>query len=174
MVLAIISFEQMNEVKTLEHLKKINMHLRRPLKVFFDALVDSKIPHKVWMRYVQGFQGWAAGEMVEGKYVEYDGLSGNQLLLLHCVDAFLGIDPYLPVENILRYIPQRQREVSAAFRKYSFRQRAEKASNFQLVAEMENIAKQLRVCSAPSPRHLSFFIILHPLTVFCNVIGERI
>jgi hypothetical protein len=145
MVMAILSSKRDDLKQTVQHLKSINEHLKPTLKIFFDSLVDSKVSKKYWMRYVQGIQGWAAGHMVDGKYIEYDGLSGNQLLLLHCVDAFLGLEPYLPIENTLRYIPRLQRELSTAFSKHSFRRKAEKANNSRVVAEMDSIAKQLRV-----------------------------
>jgi hypothetical protein len=144
MVMAMLSFKRDDLKQTIQHLKSINEHLKPTLKIFFDSLVDSKVSKKYWMRYVQGIQGWAAGSIVDGKYIEYDGLSGNQLLLLHCVDAFLGLEPYLPIENTLRYIPNLQRELSTAFSQHSFRRKAEKANNSRVVVEMDSITKQLR------------------------------
>lgn len=143
--MAMLHFKRNDVKQTVQHLKSINEHLKPTLKIFFDSLVDAKVSKKYWMRYVQGIQGWAAGHIVDGKYIEYDGLSGNQLLLFHCVDAFLGLESYLPLENTLRYIPHLQRELSTAFSLHSFRRKAEKANNSRVMAEMDAIAKQLRV-----------------------------
>lgn len=145
MIMAILSFKEQDKKQTLKHLKAINVHIKPALKIFLDYLVDAKISKKYWMRYVQGIQGWAAGHIVDGEYIEYDGLSGNQLLLLHCIDAFIGLDPYLPTENTLRYIPRLQRELSQSFSAHNFRLQAEQANDSSIIGEMDAIAKQLRV-----------------------------
>jgi len=105
------------------------------------------------MPYVQGFQGWAAGEIIDGVYVEYDGLSGNQLPFFHIVDAFVGLDPYLSEENMLRYIPLSQRKLSISLRKHSFRHKAKLAGDIEIETEMEKIVKQLRVCLLVCPAY---------------------
>lgn len=97
------------------------------------------------MSYVQGFQAWGAGEIIDGVYVEFDAVSGNQLPFFHIVDAFLGLDPYLNEENRFRYIPLSQRELSASLRKHSFRDKAKLAGDFEIETEMEKILKQIRV-----------------------------
>ncbi|KAH8695603.1 hypothetical protein BGW36DRAFT_383005 [Talaromyces proteolyticus] len=148
MVTAILSFEREDRRQSLKHLRSINEHIKPTLKIFFDSLVDSRISKKYWMRYVQGIQGWAAGNIVEGKYIEYDGLSGNQLLLLHCIDSFIGLEPYLPTENTLRYIPHLQRELSKSFSQHNFRRMAEKVNDTAIIAELDTIAKQLRLFRA--------------------------
>ncbi len=98
------------------------------------------------MLYVQGFQGWAAGEIIDGVYVEYDGLSGNQLPFFQIVDAFVGLDPYLSEESMLRYIPFSQRKLIISLRKHSFRHKARMAGDVEIETEMQNIVKQMRVC----------------------------
>lgn len=84
-------------------LQNINTLMRFPLKTYYDTMVESKISRSVWMHHVQGFQGWAAGtiDSITKEYTEYDGLSGNQLLFCHVIDAFLGCKQYFRV--ILRY-----------------------------------------------------------------------
>ncbi|OXV07235.1 hypothetical protein Egran_05001 [Elaphomyces granulatus] len=144
-VKSIISFEQGQRDKCLHFLKSINTQLRLPLKVFYDTLVDSKIPRSVWLSYVQGFQGWAAGEIIDGKYVEYDGLSGNQLPLFQVVDAFIGLDRYLNEENVHRYMPLSQRKLTTSLRQHSFRRKAKEDGDSEIEAEMLKIVKQLRV-----------------------------
>ena len=105
------------------------------------------------MSYVQGFQGWAAGEIIDGAYVEYDGLSGNQLPFFHIIDAFLGLDPYLSEENMLRYIPLSQRKLSSSLRKHNFRHKAKLAGDVEIKSEMQEIVKQMRVCLLSYPAH---------------------
>jgi hypothetical protein len=143
MVMAIIAFERGQKKETAKHLQLIFVHLQKVLKVFFETLVDSKVSRKYWMRYVQGIQGWASGRIVDGKFIQYDGLSGNQLLLLHCVDAFVGLEPYLSIENTSRYIPRLQRELVATIYEHGFRQKAEKDN--VITSEMAMITKQIRV-----------------------------
>lgn len=146
MIQSIICFRRGQRDACLNLLKNISAHLRYPLKVYYDGLVESKISRSVWMSYVQGFQAWGAGEIIDGVYVEYDGLSGNQLPFFHIVDAFLGLDPYLNEESMFRYIPLSQRELSASLRKHSFRDKAKLAGDFEMEMEMEKILKQIRVC----------------------------
>ena len=136
-------------------LKSINTQLRLPLKVYYDTLVDSKISRSVWLHYVQGFQGWAAGEIIDGKYVEYDGLSGNQLPLFQVVDAFIGLDRFLNEEEMHSYMPLSQRKLTTSLRQHSFRHKAKEDGDSEIEAEMLKIVKQLRVCL---PFCLPFFI----------------
>ncbi|GES61221.1 indoleamine 23-dioxygenase protein [Aspergillus terreus] len=117
-VAATIAFTSTNISTTLNHLRAINAHLLFPLKFYYDTLTDAKISRSVWMTYVQGFQGWGAGHLTaNGEYIEYDGLSGNQLLLPMIIDAFTGMPLYLTEESMKRYIPVQQREfVDSMFR----------------------------------------------------------
>lgn len=123
----------------------IRAHLPHVLDTYRSTLVDSKIPQSLWLPYVQGFQAWGAGKIIDGTYVEYDGLSGNQQPLFHFIDAFLGIDPYLTEESLERYIHASQRKLSMALRKHSFRQRAILAGHSEIEAEMEKIKNHIRV-----------------------------
>ncbi|RAL64346.1 hypothetical protein DID88_001822 [Monilinia fructigena] len=118
---AIQQYSNGDRTGTLQSLKEINKELRTPLKTYYETMHESKISRKVWMHYAQGFQGWAAGDInpATGKYTEYDGLSGNQLLLPQIMDAFLGLD--------------------------SFRNKAIKNGDDDIENEMNNIVKQMRV-----------------------------
>ncbi|CAD6448862.1 a46f086a-1e1e-4904-a37a-fd01776fa871 [Sclerotinia trifoliorum] len=132
---------------TLQSLKGINKELRIPLKTDYETMHESKISRKVWMHYAQGFQGWAAGDIdpTTGEYTEYDGLSGNQLLLPQIMDAFLGLDRYLNEENTQRYIPNLQRKFRETIAEHSFRNEAKKNGDNDIENEMNNIVKQMRV-----------------------------
>jgi hypothetical protein len=112
------------------------------------------------MSYVQGFHGWSAGEIKDGVYVEYDGLSGNQLPFFHIVDAFLGLDQYLKEEDMQRYIPKAQRKLSICIKEHSFRHKSKLAGDVEMETEMENIVKQMRVC-------LPLFSMRSVLTMYC-------
>lgn len=98
------------------------------------------------MTYVQGFQGWAAGEMESGEYVEYDCLSGNQLPMSFFMDAFLGLSQYLLDENMLRYIPISQRRLRGSLSRHSFREKAMLEGEAEIEEEMQKIVRQMRVC----------------------------
>ncbi|KAJ3491149.1 hypothetical protein NLG97_g5651 [Lecanicillium saksenae] len=145
MIDAVIAFERGDAASCLRHMQSISKGISEPLKVFSETVVEHRISRTVWMPYVQGFQGWAAGEMIEGKYVEYDGLSGNQLPFFHMIDAFLGLEPYLTEENLQRYIPEAQRDLQILFRRHSFRARAQKRRQQQIETEMTSIIQRLRV-----------------------------
>jgi hypothetical protein len=160
MVKSIISFEHGQRDKCLHFLKSINTQLRLPLKVYYDTLVESKISRSVWLSYVQGFQGWAAGEMIDGNYVEYDGLSGNQLPLFQIVDAFVGLNRYLDEENMLRYIPLSQRKLTMSLRQNCFRHKAKQDGDSEIEAEMLKIIKQLRVCLPFFVKYFELLILI--------------
>ncbi|PKX90051.1 uncharacterized protein P174DRAFT_445075 [Aspergillus novofumigatus IBT 16806] len=148
-VAATIAFTSSNIPTTLNHLRAINVHLRFPLKIYYDTLTDAKISRSVWMTYVQGFQGWGTGHhTANGEYIEYDGLSGNQLLLPMIIDAFTGIPLYLTKENMERYIPVQQREFVDSVRKHSFREVARERGLMDVEGEMLRIVKQMRVFRA--------------------------
>lgn len=142
---SISQYQARDREACLTSLQAIVKLIRHPIKIYYDTLVDSKISRSVWMAYCQGFQGWAAGELINGVYVEYDGLSGNQLLFCQVIDAFLSLEPYLTEQNRHRYIPVRQRQFSDSVSKHSFRRTAIKAEDEEIEAEMRKIVKQMRV-----------------------------
>ncbi|KAJ8067631.1 hypothetical protein OCU04_003240 [Sclerotinia nivalis] len=144
---AIQQFSNGDRFGTLQSLKGINKELRIPLKTYYETMHESKISRKVWMHYAQGFQGWAAGDFdpITGEYTEYDGLSGNQLLLPQIMDAFLGLDRYLNEENTQRYMPNLQRKFRETIAEHSFRNEAKKNGDDDIENEMNNIVKQMRV-----------------------------
>jgi hypothetical protein len=157
MVLAIVHFEANEKASCLKHLRNITHQQRRLLQVFYNNLTDAKISHKVWLSYCQGFQGWGVGRMVDGKYVQYDGLSGNHVLAFQAMDAFFGMDRYLSDENLVRYIPARQREFGLALRRHSLRRQIKDGEDLEITEEIRRIVNQMRVsCHA--------CILLAPLT----------
>ena len=144
MIGAVLAFKERNPLLCLKCLKSISQRLRSILKIYFDNMTDSRVSRAVWMSYVQGFQAWAAGEMMNGEYVEYDGLSGNHVLFIQVLDAFLGFDRYLSDVDFVRYIPARQRNLSIIFRKHSFRHQLKPESDAEMLKEFETIVNQLR------------------------------
>lgn len=136
-----------NHKSLLQTLRQLNLEIRKPLKTYYETMVETKISRKVWMHYAQGFQGWAAGTVdpVTGEYTEYDGLSGNQLLFPQIIDAFLGLDRYLTEENTIRYMPKRQQVFREVVREHSFRQIVNDAGDLEVEEEMSKIVKQMKV-----------------------------
>ena len=129
----------------MEHLENVTFRLRHLLRVFYDNLVESRISHSVWLSYVQGFQGWGIGRMVDGEFIKYDGLSGNHVLFFQALDAFLGMDPYLTNENMIRYIPLNQRRLCIVLKEHSFRNKLTEKSDLKIENEVKNIVNLLKV-----------------------------
>lgn len=123
MVLASVAFKEERKEGCLHHVKNIAHQIRELLPIFYDNMKDSRISRTVWLSYVQGFQGWGVGSIVNGASEKHDGLSGNQLLFFQAVDAFLGLGRYLPDENMERYVPVNQRQLCLAIKKHSIRDR---------------------------------------------------
>ena len=145
MICAIMAFEEKDQSLCAQHLDNINQRLRRLLLVFFDGLTDSRVSRSVWLSYIQGFQGWGVGRMVDGEFIKYDGLSGNHVLFFQALDAFLGMERYLTDENMNRYIPVNQRNLCLSLKKHSFRLRVKNEGNSYLEEKVGSIVKQLKV-----------------------------
>lgn len=114
--------------------------------MYYDNVIDSKIPHSVFVAYIQGFHGWAAGDIVNGKYTEYDGLSGGHLIVFNLLDGFLGLNQFLGEESFLNYIPIAQRKFLDSVKKNAFREEVEQAGDVEVKKQLDGIVKQLRVC----------------------------
>lgn len=145
MVCAVICFEENDKESCLNHLKDVTSRLRHLLLVFYENLKESRVSHSVWLSYVQGFQGWGVGKMVDGEFIKYDGLSGNHVLFFQALDAFLGMDRYLTDENMIRYIPVNQRELCIALKRHSFRNKLKEPSDTKIEEEVRKIVNQLKV-----------------------------
>jgi len=149
-VKAIISFTGGDKVTCLEHVQGITSQLRPLLSSYYERVHDAKIARSVWLSRVQGFQAWGAGyqNKTTGEWVKFDGLSGNQVLLFQVLDAFLGLEAYLPQEVQEMNVPALQREFCAAVGKHAFRHiLGEEGVEGQIKVEIGEIVKRLRVCS---------------------------
>jgi hypothetical protein len=144
-VRAIICFEEHDSVSCLTHLQNITFRLRHLLRVFYDGLTASRVSREVWLSYIQGFQGWGVGRMINGEYIKYDGLSGNHVLIFQALDAFLGLDRYLSDENMDRYIPARQRDLCVAFKEFSFRHKLRGPMDCQIEDEFKKMVNHMKV-----------------------------
>ena len=145
MVQSVVRFEAGDKKSCVRHLENITLRLRNLLLVFYENLHNSRISRSVWLSYVQGFQGWGIGRVVDGEFIKFDGLSGNHVLFFQALDAFLGMDRYLTDENMIRYIPVKQRELCIAFRKHSLRNKLEEESDTMIEDEMNKIVNHLKV-----------------------------
>lgn len=146
MVNAILSLERRNIGGCLYYLEKINTNLRDVFQVFYDNLTESKVSQSVWLSYVQGFQGWGVGKMINGEFIKYDGLSGNHVLIFQALDAFLGIDRYLTDEDMVRYIPANQRNFCLALKKNCLRSKLQDDQALEDI--FTEIVKKLKVTPA--------------------------
>ncbi|KAJ6617008.1 hypothetical protein B0H10DRAFT_1798267 [Mycena sp. CBHHK59/15] len=120
-------------------LRSANEILRGALKYFFSTMVEANLAQKVWMAYVQGFQGWTLGGI--------DGISGGQSLVFRTLDAFLGIRPFPTPEKESLHIPEVQRNWLNCLRDYDIRAavKAYGEEGEAITAELESLVKQLRL-----------------------------
>ncbi|KAJ5105040.1 hypothetical protein NUU61_002387 [Penicillium alfredii] len=112
---------------------------------FYQTFITAKVSERVWLNHVQGFQGWAAGRIEHGEYVQYDGVQGGQTLMMQVVDAFLGMDAFLTKEASHRNVPYYQREFVETIRRYAFRHRALKAGDQDIEQNMESISRIVQI-----------------------------
>jgi hypothetical protein len=147
---AIVSFEGEDKVACLKHLENITTNLREMLRIFYERLIDSSISRKVWLSYIQGFQGWGVGRMINGEFVKFDGLSGNHVLVFQAIDAFLGLDRYLTDENMTRYIPVNQRTLCLSLKKHCIRNRLKAGEDSKIQEEITKIVNHLKVSARGS------------------------
>lgn len=145
MIGAVVAFAEDDRKTCLKCIRSISARLHGILRSYFDNMIDSRVSRAVWMSYVQGVEAWAAGKMIDGEYVEYDGLSGSHVLFFQALDAFLGIDRYLPAVDFVRYIPTRQRNLCATFRKHSFRHQLKPERDAEMMDAFMTIVNQLKV-----------------------------
>ncbi|KAI9760772.1 MAG: hypothetical protein M1835_000111 [Candelina submexicana] len=145
MVRAILFFEKDNKEMCLRHLESMTLRVRHLLTVFYQNLTESRVSHSVWLSYVQGFQGWGVGRMIDGEYVKFDGLSGNHVLFFQALDAFLGMDRYLFDQNMDRYIPVNQRELCISLKKNCFRKQLDGEKDVAIEGEIRKIVNHLKV-----------------------------
>ena len=144
-----IFFEKNDKKMCLRHLESMTFRVHHLLAVFYQNLVESRISHSVWLSYVQGFQGWGVGRVIDGEYVKYDGLSGNHVLFFQALDAFLGMDRYLSDLNMDRYIPVNQREFCTSLKKSCFRNKLDAVKDAAIEEEIRKIVNYLRVRFRP-------------------------
>lgn len=145
MIRAVMSFEENDKLSCVNHLKNITFRLRHLLRIFYEYLTESRVSHSVWLSYVQGFQGWGVGRMVNGELIKYDGLSGNHVLFFQALDAFLGMDRYLTDENMTRYIPVNQRNLCIALKKHSFHDKLKEHGDMRIEDEIKKIVNHMKV-----------------------------
>ncbi|TGO44026.1 hypothetical protein BOTNAR_0999g00010 [Botryotinia narcissicola] len=145
MVLSVLSFNSSTPSTCLPHLRNINTRIRDLFLIFYENLTKSRVSHSVWLSYVQGFQEWGVGKIVNGEHVKYDGLYGNHVLFFQALDAFLGMERYLSDENMERYIPAKQRELYLVLKKYSFVRGAKENGVRQIEEEFAKMVNQLKV-----------------------------
>jgi hypothetical protein len=150
MIRAVSSFAHGDKAACAAHMSRITNQLRPLLSSYYDRVHDPVIAHSVWLSHVQGFFAWGAGyhDEAAGKFVMFDGLSGNQVLLFQALDAFLGLEAYLPEETKLRNVPAKQRELARALERNSFRAKLDVGNDREdalITKEFNAIVKRLRV-----------------------------
>ncbi|KAK9424052.1 putative indoleamine 2,3-dioxygenase [Seiridium unicorne] len=150
MIDSVVFFERGDKMTCLRHLENITRGIRTLLLTFYDNMVETRISHSVWLSYVQGFEGWGLERASKGVRIKDDGVSGNHVLFFQCLDAFLGLTPYLAEADYLRYIPIHQRELCTAFREHSFWSMVNNDEHKEIRDQMIKIIKHLKVANVPN------------------------
>ncbi|KAK3356582.1 hypothetical protein B0T25DRAFT_537007 [Lasiosphaeria hispida] len=160
-VRATISFARGDKSACLNHIQGITSQLRPLLSSYYDRVHDAKIARSAWLSHVQGFFAWGAGYEDEssGEWEKFDGLSGNQVLLFQALDAFLGLEVYLPKQVLLRNVPQLQREFCEAVGRHTFRhQLGNEGVEGRIKAEFTEIVKRLRLFRSAHRTRAKFYL----------------
>ncbi|KAK4120434.1 hypothetical protein N657DRAFT_683543 [Parathielavia appendiculata] len=155
-VRAIVAFAQGDGAACLAHVRAVAAQLRPALGSYYERVHDGTIARAVWLSRVQGFYAWGlrssqgcekdAGSGDGECHETVDGLSGNQVLLFQVLDAFLGLEPYLPREVLERNVPRLQREFCAAVGRHAFRHRLGKEGvEGRIRDELAETVKRLRL-----------------------------
>lgn len=131
------------------HLENISVLLRKISAIFHSGLTEQKISKSKWMRFTQGFHGWGLEKVVDNRAVVHNGVSGSHVLVFHVIDAFLGLEPYLPNDEMELYVPLQQRQFSTAVRHSCFRHEVSEDRHPSLYARMQQLAQQMRVRTVP-------------------------
>ncbi|KAK4641311.1 hypothetical protein QC761_503080 [Podospora bellae-mahoneyi] len=145
---SIVAYARGDKESCLEHVRDIKGQLRPLLSSYYDRVHDAKIARSVWLSRVQGFYAWGVGHQnkTSGEWEKFDGLSGNQVLLFQALDAFLGLEAYLPRLIQERNVPLLQRRFCKVVKKHAFRgQLADEGVDGKIKKEFEDIVKRLRV-----------------------------
>lgn len=138
-------FDQGDKTQCVRKLMSIQQLLQDAFKRFYQTFVTEKVSEKVWLNHVQGFQGWAAGKIENGTYIQYDGVQGGQTLMMQVIDAFLGMDAFLSDDASHRNVPYYQRQFVEAIRRHNFRSRALKAGDQDIEQCMGSISRSVQV-----------------------------
>ncbi|KAK4174626.1 hypothetical protein QBC36DRAFT_388820 [Triangularia setosa] len=145
---SIVAHARGDKVASLEHVRDIKDQLRPLLSSYYDRVHDAKIAKSVWLSRVQGFYAWGVGHQnsTNGEWEKFDGLSGNQVLLFQALDAFLGLEAYLPKLIQERNVPRLQRRFCEVVKKHGFRDElGDEGVDGKIKREFEDIVKRLRV-----------------------------
>ncbi|KAK4150848.1 hypothetical protein C8A00DRAFT_17672 [Chaetomidium leptoderma] len=166
-ILAILAHSRSDMAACLAHTKQVATALRPVLGAYYDRVHDAQIARSAWLSHVQGFYAWGMGypsPQKTGEWIQFDGLSGNQVMLFQAVDAFLGLPPYLSEAVRLGSVPRLQRAFCEAVGRASFRGGLGREGVEGMVAdEMGGIVKRLRVFrSAHRARAKEYLLVPAP------------
>ncbi|KAI0889718.1 uncharacterized protein GGS22DRAFT_183061 [Annulohypoxylon maeteangense] len=142
--LALVSFENGRKDACLESLRNINSALRTLIQLFFQQMKEVHISRKIWLNYVQGFHGWGVGRMINNEFVRFNGVSGNHILVFQALDAFLGMERYLPDEDMERYIPASQQSLCTTIKTHPARQSLRNDEDPMLRGELDALVNQIK------------------------------
>ncbi|KAI5920758.1 hypothetical protein F4810DRAFT_681133 [Camillea tinctor] len=144
MVIAIVSYQNGKRDSCLRRMRSISDSLKRVIQLFHQQMKESRISRRVWLSYVQGFHGWGLGRWIKNEFVQFNGVSGNHILLFQALDAFLGMEPYLSNEDMVRYIPSGQRSFCRSLKEQCLRGHLDEDKDLELKEEFNAIVRQMK------------------------------
>ncbi|RYC62363.1 hypothetical protein CHU98_g3846 [Xylaria longipes] len=150
--IAITSFKDHNTSSCLESLRSINVNLRQIFVLFNRKMREQNVSRKVWLNYVQSIHAWGAGRMINAEFVQFDGVSGNQILVFQALDALLGMGTYHSDEDWERYIPASQRGFCKSVKEDTFRLCLKGTEDEGIGAEFETLVNQLKKSGNALPK----------------------
>ncbi|KAK5625403.1 hypothetical protein RRF57_001119 [Xylaria bambusicola] len=143
-VLAITSYKDGKTTASLDAMRSVNAGLRGLFVHFNQKMREENVSRKVWVNYVQSMHAWGLGRMIDGEWVRFDGVSGNQILVFQALDALLGMETYHPDADLKRYMPAAQRSFCKSIKDNSPRTHLEGTKDQALKAEFETLVAQLK------------------------------
>ncbi|KAI2473630.1 hypothetical protein F4781DRAFT_379654 [Annulohypoxylon bovei var. microspora] len=142
--IALDSYQHGRKAACLQSLKSINSTLHQLILLFHQQMKEVHISRKIWLNYVQGFHGWGVGKMIDNEFVSFNGVSGNHILVFQALDALLGMERYLPDEDMERYIPSSQRSLCKTIKNNPTRQSLRSDEDPMLKGELEALVNQIK------------------------------
>ncbi|KAI1367615.1 hypothetical protein F5Y08DRAFT_49634 [Xylaria arbuscula] len=143
-VIAVTSYKDGKTSAAVEAMRSVNAGLRGLFVHFNQKMREEVVSKNVWLNYVQSLHAWGLGRVIDGEWVRFDGVSGNQILVFQALDALLGMETYHPDADLKRYMPAAQRAFCKSIKDNSPRPFLRDSKDQALKVEFEALVAQLK------------------------------